>query len=479
MRIEIGLVPLTISQVVCAWVSSTAGENNRDLRSFSFGWFSLKLPNFNPQLTQSNSFEQLSAVDHLSTVMSDHQLTISIVKADVPVYLQEGEFYRSLNDEGPLEALEVPANALKPTTCIENESDLVHLLTTLRFWVVAVPQVSVIDFLVQNGASEALRRVLADFIPQFPYLAVVMDHTAEPDNYKMLSLIDKAIHCGNCELMRALHARGDELTENSIRKAAATGNLECLKYVHTSGCKMNSSVFGAAALSGSVACVAYVHNHLPNCNVADGACRIVASEGQLQILKFFHENGYPWNESVVTVAARAGHLDCVRYACAMGCPLSSIAMESAVAEGHCDIVVYLHEQRCPYGAFALQLAVIHGHMDILKYLHGQGGVLDEECMRTAVEQERPDMLVYLHANGCLVTMSQLKQLARRDAVQCWKALYEHGVRWDESVADEAAEHRSAVCLRYMAEVDCPVGYAAVLLAKKQKYYEFLVDNGFA
>ena len=47
-----------------------------------------------------------------------------------------------------------------------------------------------------------------------------------------------------------------------------------------------------------------------------------ASRGHLEVLKYLHENGCPWDEKTCEAAAVGGdyHLDVLEYARANGCP---------------------------------------------------------------------------------------------------------------------------------------------------------------
>jgi len=62
------------------------------------------------------------------------------------------------------------------------------------------------------------------------------------------------------------------------------GDLECLKYLHENGCPLNE-----------------------NC------CENASFYGQLECLKYLHENGYPLNENCRLYASQNGHLEVLNY----------------------------------------------------------------------------------------------------------------------------------------------------------------------
>jgi hypothetical protein len=49
-------------------------------------------------------------------------------------------------------------------------------------------------------------------------------------------------------------------------------------------------------------------------------CEEAASGGHLEVLKYAHENGCPWNELICANAARYGHLEVLKYLHQNGCP---------------------------------------------------------------------------------------------------------------------------------------------------------------
>ena len=52
-------------------------------------------------------------------------------------------------------------------------------------------------------------------------------------------------------------------------------------------------------------------------------CARMAENGKLELLKFLHENGCPWDDWTCSQAAYKGHLECLIYAYENGCPGSA------------------------------------------------------------------------------------------------------------------------------------------------------------
>jgi hypothetical protein len=97
--------------------------------------------------------------------------------------------------------------------------------------------------------------------------------------------------------------------------AAKIGHLECLKEAHVQGLFWDESTIAAAA-----------------------------SSGHLECLKYAHEHGCPWSEVTLMTAAQCSH-DCLVYALTNGCPQPLLEFLPAYAamSGNIQSLKYLHE----------------------------------------------------------------------------------------------------------------------------------------
>ena len=68
----------------------------------------------------------------------------------------------------------------------------------------------------------------------------------------------------------------------------------------------------------------------------------------INLLKYAHENGCPWDLGTCTIAPYYGHLDCLKYAHENGCPWDKDTCFDAAKNGNLDCLKYVHENGCPY-----------------------------------------------------------------------------------------------------------------------------------
>jgi hypothetical protein len=99
--------------------------------------------------------------------------------------------------------------------------------------------------------------------------------------------------------------------------------------------------------------------HKNGCPWDEKTCDNSSQFGQLECLKYAHENDCPWTEQTCELAALAalgGHIECLKYAHENGCPWS---------KDKC--LKYLHENTCLWSKETCYNAAKRGHLECLQY----------------------------------------------------------------------------------------------------------------
>ena len=138
---------------------------------------------------------------------------------------------------------------------------------------------------------------------------------------------------------------GYKLPKKSCNIAIDYGNVEFLKYAHENGCPWNEFTCDSAANNGRLECLKYAHEN--GCPWNEFTYRRAAFNGHLECLKYAHENGCQWNENIGYYAAFNGHLECLKYVHENGCPLAVYVCSIAAQNGHLECLKYIHENGCP------------------------------------------------------------------------------------------------------------------------------------
>ena len=78
------------------------------------------------------------------------------------------------------------------------------------------------------------------------------------------------------------------------------------------------------------------------------ACHAAASGGHLEVLKYLHEKGCPWNKKTCMYAASGGHLEVLKYAIENGCRWGAERIYNIAARNrNFEIIEYVRAIREP------------------------------------------------------------------------------------------------------------------------------------
>ncbi len=142
-----------------------------------------------------------------------------------------------------------------------------------------------------------------------------------------------------------------------------------IKYNYMEKKYKNESIDGLAKY-GDLEGIKWLHENGEECT--QDAMNWAAIRGHLEVVKFLHFNRKEGcSRDAMDKAAGNGHLDVVKFLHINrreGC--STDAMDNAAWMGHLDIVIWLHENRIEgCSAWAVRLATEMGQLDIVKWLH--------------------------------------------------------------------------------------------------------------
>lgn len=163
-----------------------------------------------------------------------------------------------------------------------------------------------------------------------------------------------------------------------VAAAARGGQVDCLRLLVDSGYSVSVCAYIAAARNARVDCLRY----LCEARVSKAwlsstrVCEAAASKGNLDCLRYAHENGCRWGRRTVSAAAYGGHLDCLAYAIENGCPYDAYAVEAAARSGKLRSLQYLYSVGAPVHGRALRAAVTADKVVAVQFLLDNGCPID-------------------------------------------------------------------------------------------------------
>ena len=164
--------------------------------------------------------------------------------------------------------------------------------------------------------------------------------------------------------------RGAAMGARERRSVADGGHLACLQWLREYGFPWDNTVCSMAAEGGYLAVLKWAHEN--GCLWDAWTCAKAAEGGQLEALQFAHENGCPWDADTCKFAAGDGHLQVLQYARKHGCPWNAGTCSVAAEFGHLKVLQWARANGCPWDELTCGSTALGGHLLVLKWLRANG-----------------------------------------------------------------------------------------------------------
>lgn len=319
----------------------------------------------------------------MTSVCPNNLRSVCVHVDSVPVFLHSSIVYQQFVQH-EAEPIYVPTDCYKSDDSIANMKDLIHLIKTVRFWLLDHVPMTVMKYALDFQTRRHFVRVLShsqwnEWLETTPDWKNLMCVTKEKNlcgqiicaiekrvsSSLLMVLIPKTPSSCNSKQIKAIlftackqenqtvlnYALENEWPLSSVefcQCASRHGQLECLQTLLEHNCPVNYFVCCvSAAKGGHLRCLQYLQEKNTDFPQVDCSfCREAAKSGHLECLSYLHESGYPWNEGVCLAAAKGGHLNCLQFLHENGCPWNYLSYVAAEEYGHMECLKFLQEHGC-------------------------------------------------------------------------------------------------------------------------------------
>ncbi|GFH46455.1 hypothetical protein CTEN210_02929 [Chaetoceros tenuissimus] len=224
---------------------------------------------------------------------------------------------------------------------------------------------------------------------------------------------------GHFDILKRKFRRNDRNYQTFLMSAAKGGQLEIFNWLLQRGnCTWDLHLFRCAAFGGSIPILEQcLENNCPSdASICVAAMKLKDNKAKaLNTLKWLRENGILWNEQTCEVAAESGNLEALMWAKSNG---------------------------CPWDVKAISVAVIRGDLPLIEYCLANGCRSNYVLYKVAFFPFPSEM-----AKGDIKTPET--------KLDIFKLLHHHGVPWNKSVSNEAAEQLHFPALTWALQNGCP------------------------
>ena len=187
--------------------------------------------------------------------------------------------------------------------------------------------------------------------------------------------------------------------DNMVKIAVVNGDLNSLKFLHENNFKINNSVCEFIANTNNLELLKWIHQK--NFRIHPNTCAIAALNNNLEMIQYAHENKCSWDTNTCANAALKNNIEILRYAHTNGCPWDAKTCAFAAQQNNFEILQYAHENGCPWDADTCSNAAFNGNLQILKYAFENGCPWNSKTTYNAKIKNNLECFTYACNNGCL------------------------------------------------------------------------------
>jgi hypothetical protein len=275
-------------------------------------------------------------------------------------------------------------------------------------------------------------------------------------DFQPIELCNAAARTGRLDLLAYLWEKGCGQYSETVTSAIRSGRKDVIEYALENGCHCPTDCRVTAAAAGDLEILRYLEDKFLGYDHRVRVCELAAVEGHLDILRYAHENGYPWDGDSCRAAARNGHLSILKYLHENGCSCRRTPIYyEAIISGQLDVVMYLYENDFTMDMDACDYAATRNSLPILIYLRERGFPWSSRTCLAAIVEGNLEVFAYAHENGCPVHREACLEATIYGHLNILRYAHEAGYEWDERVCRTAAYYNNLDCLRYAHENGCP------------------------
>ena len=126
-------------------------------------------------------------------------------------------------------------------------------------------------------------------------------------------------------------------------------------------------------------------------------CNLVAASGNVEVMKWCLAQGYEYVDDIFKYAINSGNVQMLEYLFQIGVPIIRSPELTCVPamNGNLDILKWLHQNGCLADSFTSYFSAINGHLEIFKWFQSINCEWNESVWVTAIKYGKVNFIEYL------------------------------------------------------------------------------------
>ena len=304
-------------------------------------------------------------------------------------------------------------------------------------------------------------------------------------DYSNVDITGAVAEEGNLDMLKRLHRRGVQITDETAVCAASGGNLKVFQWVIEKKCAGGKHCFsrlGSAAIKAEqINILVYLCEEflwVPTGKYIELAVRT----GALNVLKWIHACfEYLPSKRMFPLAAAAGHIHILEWMENLPILYHADTFKAAALAGQIDTMEWLMKRKCKKALQATSESVaFKGVFTTLVWLANRGVSLNGEICADAARGAHLDILIWLRGKGCSFSSYSITAAAASIGnLVILRWLKNIGCPWDEDTCASAAGGGHLDVLKWLRARGCPWDSRTANRAwgKNSAIFAWVINNG--
>ena len=246
------------------------------------------------------------------------------------------------------------------------------------------------------------------------------------------------------------YCKQKRFTDFNFSIVASYGNLSLMKWLREKNCPWSEETFSSAAANGNFENMKWLREE--KCPWSESTFYESAKNGNLETMKWLREEECPWTESVFSVTAYRGNLGHMKWLREEKCPWIESTFSSAATNGNLENMKWLKEEKCPWGARTFESAAENGNLKNMKWLREQGCLWNRRTFAKIVLNKNWGIKWRRYIEG---DISYGLYDTENKVLESIKWLKEQGCPWGPETFQNAAEIGILQNMKWLREKGCP------------------------
>ena len=273
------------------------------------------------------------------------------------------------------------------------------------------------------------------------------------------------------DMLKYLHINGCPWNVSTCNIASKKGNIECLKYAVTNDCYCNAETYYFALMYNNKECIKYLYENILNWSKDNlsyswqlSACLWAVENNNLNYFKIARNNGAIFQEyDIFNLVIEKGNINFLKYLMVNNTfnNYDFTLCKTAAEFGQLECLKYLHNNECLWDIETCNIASENGNIECIKYAFENQCPINAETYYYALKNNNLECIKYLYHNRIYWSEEYFSQFWKSHAcfwavknnnIDYLKISYKYGANLNKKLYELSKNKGYFECAKFISTV---------------------------